>query len=325
VTRLPSETNGAGLLRDTFGRRELTVRNLNDPLNPGDVPGVGTVFDADGREQVVIAGQSGTTLALDQLGGTRLVNPVVPAGLTYRDVNKDGFYYVQNFDDQSGTNSPLTYFKGWGARGTKSGAGNLDMFWGSVTHKGSGEAGLFIGDITADAAGAGGNLWGFDVVLIDNKNAQMYGGRLALNPTVARAGKVGVGLQIENQNDAIQLDQGIRIFGNWNRPFIAYSDAAGTAIIWDLDNTGKTRSSHAFPMSNGTKDLGDVSNRWRSAYVNNLLLNAGDAASGGGVVALHNAATLPTATPASGGVLYAEAGALKWKGSSGTVTIVAPA
>jgi hypothetical protein len=78
-------------------------------------------------------------------------------------------------------------------------------------------------------------------------------------------------------------------------------------------------------MSNGTKDLGDVSNRWRSAYVNNLLLNAGDAASGGGVVALHNAATLPTATPASGGVLYAEAGALKWKGSSGTVTTIAPA
>jgi hypothetical protein len=67
VTRLPSETNGAGLLRDTFGRRELTVRNLNDPLNPGDVPGVGTVFDADGREQVVITSQSGTTLSVSAI------------------------------------------------------------------------------------------------------------------------------------------------------------------------------------------------------------------------------------------------------------------
>jgi hypothetical protein len=71
VTRLPSETNGAGLLRDTFGRRELTVRNLNDPLGPGDVPGVGTVFDADGREQVVITGQSGGTLALPAVADVR--------------------------------------------------------------------------------------------------------------------------------------------------------------------------------------------------------------------------------------------------------------
>jgi hypothetical protein len=65
VTRLPSETNGAGLLRDTFGRRELTVRNLNDPLDIGDVPGVGTVFDGDGREQVVITGRGGTVLSVD--------------------------------------------------------------------------------------------------------------------------------------------------------------------------------------------------------------------------------------------------------------------
>jgi hypothetical protein len=65
VTRLPSETNGAGLLRDAFGRRELTVRNLNDPLDVGDVPGVGTVFDADGREQVVITGWSGSALSVN--------------------------------------------------------------------------------------------------------------------------------------------------------------------------------------------------------------------------------------------------------------------
>jgi hypothetical protein len=65
VTRLPSETNGAGLLRDTFGRRELTVRGLNDPLDIGDVPGVGTVFDGDGREHVVITGRGGTVLSVD--------------------------------------------------------------------------------------------------------------------------------------------------------------------------------------------------------------------------------------------------------------------
>jgi hypothetical protein len=49
---------------------------------------------------------------------------------------------------------------------------------------------------------------------------------------------------------------------------------------------------------------------------------------GGGsttVIGLANAATVPTTNPTGGGVLYAEGGALKWRGSSGTVTTIAPA
>jgi hypothetical protein len=38
-----------------------------------------------------------------------------------------------------------------------------------------------------------------------------------------------------------------------------------------------------------------------------------------------NATTVPTTNPTSGGLLYVEAGALKYRGSSGTVTIIAPA
>jgi len=47
--------------------------------------------------------------------------------------------------------------------------------------------------------------------------------------------------------------------------------------------------------------------------------------SGVGVVGLANAGTVPTTNPSGGGVLYAEAGALKWRGSSGTVTTIAVA
>lgn len=36
-------------------------------------------------------------------------------------------------------------------------------------------------------------------------------------------------------------------------------------------------------------------------------------------------ATAPTANPVAGGYLYVEAGALKYRGSSGTVTTIAPA
>jgi hypothetical protein len=46
---------------------------------------------------------------------------------------------------------------------------------------------------------------------------------------------------------------------------------------------------------------------------------------GSGVLGIANAVTVPTTNPTGGGVLYAEAGALKWRGSSGTVTVLAPA
>lgn len=48
---------------------------------------------------------------------------------------------------------------------------------------------------------------------------------------------------------------------------------------------------------------------------------------GGGAktIGIGNAATVPTTNPTGGGVMYAEAGALKWRGSSGTVSTIAPA
>jgi hypothetical protein len=46
---------------------------------------------------------------------------------------------------------------------------------------------------------------------------------------------------------------------------------------------------------------------------------------GAGVVFIANAATAPTSNPSGGGVLYVESGALKFRGSSGTVSTVAPA
>jgi hypothetical protein len=47
--------------------------------------------------------------------------------------------------------------------------------------------------------------------------------------------------------------------------------------------------------------------------------------SGGSVIGIANATTVPTTNPTGGGVLYVEAGALKYRGSSGTVTTIANA
>lgn len=54
-----------------------------------------------------------------------------------------------------------------------------------------------------------------------------------------------------------------------------------------------------------------------------LSANAGNAA--GAFVGLANVGTAPTVAPVGGGVLYAEAGALKWRGTAGTITTIAPA
>lgn len=46
---------------------------------------------------------------------------------------------------------------------------------------------------------------------------------------------------------------------------------------------------------------------------------------GQGVIAIANASVAPTVNPAGGGILYVEDGALKYRGSNGTVTPIAPA
>jgi len=47
--------------------------------------------------------------------------------------------------------------------------------------------------------------------------------------------------------------------------------------------------------------------------------------SGAGVLGMANATTVPTTNPTGGGVIYVQSGALKYRGSSGTVTTIAPA
>lgn len=60
---------------------------------------------------------------------------------------------------------------------------------------------------------------------------------------------------------------------------------------------------------------------------NDGTLGVGTTSFGGGskVIAVANATVVPTSNPTGGGVSYAEGGAEKWRGSSGTVTTKAPA
>ena len=46
---------------------------------------------------------------------------------------------------------------------------------------------------------------------------------------------------------------------------------------------------------------------------------------GKGVIAIANAVAAPSVSPTGGGILYVENGALKYRGTNGTVTTIAPA
>lgn len=60
----------------------------------------------------------------------------------------------------------------------------------------------------------------------------------------------------------------------------------------------------------------------RNAQFGSATLSVGG---GTGVIGITNASVVPTTNPSGGGVMYVEAGALKFRGSSGTVTTLAPA
>jgi hypothetical protein len=65
--------------------------------------------------------------------------------------------------------------------------------------------------------------------------------------------------------------------------------------------------------------------RWEPNGNIGLNQNQASYGNGVGVIAIGNATTPPTGNPFGGGILFSENGALKWRGSSGTVTVVAPA
>lgn len=121
----------------------------------------------------------------------------------------------------------------------------------------------------------------------------------------------------------------------------------GTAMHESIINLGSTNYQVFYKMTNdssGAHDWGwcagsavnDVCLRnltipYDAIYVKNAAgianigLNGSSFGSGEGVVFVKNAVTIPTTNPTGGGVFFVEAGALKYRGSGGTVTTIAAA
>ena len=110
------------------------------------------------------------------------------------------------------------------------------------------------------------------------------------------------------------------------------STTANTAFIgFENDSTGA--NDWAITLGSGANNLAfrNVSNSYtalefeNTTGIANFGINGNSFGSGEGVVFIKNRVTAPSANPTGGGVLYVEAGALKYRGSSGTVTTIANA
>lgn len=95
------------------------------------------------------------------------------------------------------------------------------------------------------------------------------------------------------------------------------ASGTGTGLILQAGNeTGTTSIGGDVNISAGT---GTTRN-------GNIGLGGFPSAGGGGFcVFIANATTVPTSNPTGGGILFVQSGALKYRGSSGTVTTIAPA
>jgi hypothetical protein len=92
-----------------------------------------------------------------------------------------------------------------------------------------------------------------------------------------------------------------------------------------VDNTDATRKARVTGRVYDTAARDFFQAESDGTGANFSFFGAGSWGSGRNVIFLPNAAVVPSANPTGGGILYVESGALKYRGSSGTVTTIAPA
>jgi hypothetical protein len=96
------------------------------------------------------------------------------------------------------------------------------------------------------------------------------------------------------------------------------------SAIWDNATSGSEAASVVLAVRANTGDTTASTNVIYATSGKNLGLNTGaQFGSGNGVIGIANAATNPSSNPTGGGVLYVDNGALKYRGSNGTVTTIA--
>lgn len=142
--------------------------------------------------------------------------------------------------------------------------------------------------------------------------------------SIDSAGKLGIGI---TPTRALHVLSGSANMARFESPSAAYatvevSNTSTGGRIWGLVSGGQTPA--GFDTPTGSFSLRDVTagaTRLTVDLQGNFGLNTlNQFGAGQRVIGIANAATVPSTNPTGGGVIYCEAGALKYRGSSGTVT-----
>jgi hypothetical protein len=100
---------------------------------------------------------------------------------------------------------------------------------------------------------------------------------------------------------------------------------SAASVIMSITSSGNVRATNGL-LTNGIQGQ-DTLTAITVSNGRGITVGTGSAIQGGGagVIGIANAGTVPTSNPSGGGILYVEAGALKFRGSSGTITTIANA
>lgn len=137
--------------------------------------------------------------------------------------------------------------------------------------------------------------------------------------TLTTAGDFGVGTTTPSGRFHLRKD-----VAGFNICYIENQTTGGNSAFIFLGTGGTQRGFFKSPTDSSILTLGGGATDTLTITAGNVGLGTTtEFGSGLGVLGIANATTAPTANPSGGHVLYAQAGALKGRGSSGTVTTIA--
>lgn len=146
-----------------------------------------------------------------------------------------------------------------------------------------------------------------------------------VNLSVAAGGECA---WLDDGSDFVGLSKsrGFVFIDGANMSFSVFGTAAVTGAVSTIEaQAGATTGGLLLLRSGNGATAGNLQLDCRSTGNISLNSNVNSYGSGQRVIYIANATTVPTTDPTGGGILYCEAGALKFRGSSGTISSIAPA
>lgn len=150
-------------------------------------------------------------------------------------------------------------------------------------------------------------------------------GTARLNVHQASGDATGSGFRVYPNNVLTSYGEAF-VDGNKALNFGVVQSGVGSASALLSGNPGVDTFTLSAPQTLSqnllTLAVSNVGTKFAVTYDASLLVGLSHTAVGGGagVLAIKNAATNPSSNPSGGGILYADAGAGKWRGSGGTTT-----